>query len=153
MKEKSGLKYILVLPFILIVGIFIYWYLNPSIDNEDFHLQYLLSDGDKNFYEFRNQNINQEKFTYNNEMYSNNIEGYKLIIYSIDFTKFGEKILIITDSFDKKTRNVNLTYKDKNGIYSPLEIVKNNDSILINQISEDPKIDKHLVFKGCRIKM
>ena len=153
MKEKSGLKYILVLPFILIGGIFIYWYLNPSIDNEDFHLQYLLSDRDKNFYEFRNQNINQEKFTYNNEIYSNNIEGYKLIIYSIDFTKFGEKILIITDSFDRKTRNVNLTYKDKNGIYSPLEIVKNNDSILINQISEDPKIDKHLVFKGCRIKM
>ena len=153
MKKKSWLKYILTLPFILIGGIFIYWYLNPSIDNEDFHLEYLLSNRDKNFYEFRNRNINQEKFTYNNEMYSNNIEGYKLIIFSIDFTKFGEKILIITDSFDKKTRNVNLTYKDKNGIYSPLEIVKNNDSILIYQISEDPKIDKHLLFKGCRIKM
>lgn len=153
MKKKSWLKYILTLPFILIGGIFIYLYLNPSIDNEDFHLEYLLSNRDKNFYEFRNRNINQEKFTYNNEMYSNNIEGYKLIIFSIDFTKFGEKILIVIDYFDKETRNVNLTYKDKNGIYSPLEIVKNNDSILIYQISEDPKIDKHLLFKGCRIKM
>lgn len=153
MKKKSWLKYILTLPFILLGSIFIYWYLNPSIDNEDFHLQYLLADRDKNFYEFRNRNVNQEKFTYNNEMYSNKIEGYKLIIHSIDFTKLGEKILIVTDYFDKETRNVNLTYKDKNDIYSLLEISKDNDSILIYQISKDPKIDKHLLFKGCRIKM
>lgn len=120
MKEKSGLKYILVLQFILIIGIFIYWYLNPSIDNEDFHLQYLLSDPNTNFYEIRNQNISTEKFTYNNEIYSNNTEGYKLTIHSIDFTKLGEKILIVTDYFDKKTRNVNLTYKSKYGTYNPV---------------------------------
>ena len=153
MKNKSGLKYILTLPFILIGVMFFYWYLNPSIDNEDFHLQYLLSDRDKNFYEFRNQHINQEKFTYNNEMYSNKIEGYKLIIHSIDFTKFGEKILIVTDYFDIETRTVNLIYKDKNNIYSPLEIFRDNDSIFIYQLSEDTKVDKHLVFKGCRVKM
>jgi len=152
MKEKSGLKYILVLPFILIIGIFIYWYLNPSIDNEDFHLQYLLSDPNTNFYEIRNQNISTRKFTYNNEIYSNNTEGYKLTIHSIDFTKLGEKILIVTDYFDKKTRITNLTYKSKNGTYNPIEIFRNNDSIFIYQLSEDPKIDKHLMFKGNRIK-
>jgi len=153
MKEKSGLKYILVLPFILIIGIFIYWYLNPSIDNEDFHLQYLLSDPNTNFYEIRNRNISTEKFTYNNEIYSNNTEGYKLIIHSIDFTKLGEKILIVTDYFDKKTRITNLTYKSKNGTYNPVEIFRDNDSIFIYQLSEDPKIDKHLMFKGNRIKI
>lgn len=153
MKEKSGLKYILVLPFILIIGIFIYWYLNPSIDNEDFHLQYLLSDPNTNFYEIRNQNISTRKFTYNNEIYSNNTEGYKLTIHSIDFTKLGEKILIVTDYFDKKTRITNLTYKSKNGTYKPVEIFRSNDSIFIYQLSEDPKIDKHLMFKGNRIKI
>lgn len=153
MKKKSWIKYILTLPFILISGMFIYWYLNPSIDNEDFHLQYLLSDSNKNFYEVRNQNISKEKFTYNNEVYSNNIEGYKIIIHSIDFTKLGEKILIITDYLDKKTRNANLTYKSKSGTYNMVEIFRNNDSIFIYQLSEDPKIDKHLLFKGNRVKM
>ena len=112
MQKKLWLKYILILPFILI-GVFIYWYLNPSIEDKDFHLQYLLSDPNKDFYKERNLNISKEKYTYNNEIYSNNIERYKIIIHSIDFTEYGEKILIITDYFDENKRIANLTYKNK----------------------------------------
>jgi hypothetical protein len=150
MKKKSWLKYILILPFVLI-GIFIYWYLNPTNENLDFHLQHLLSDPQKNFYKERNLNFNKEKYTYNNEIYTNSIEKYKLIIHSIDFTEFGEKILIITDYFNNNVREVNLTYKNKNGTYTPVEIIKSNDTIFIYQLSEIPNIHKYLIYKGYRI--
>ena len=151
MKKKSWLKYILLLPFILI-GLFIYSFLNPTIENEDFHLQYLLSDPNKDFYKERNNDISEEKYTFNNEIYSNNIEKYKIIIHSIDFTEYGEKILIITDYFDENKRIANLTYKNKEGIYSPEEITKSNDSVFIYQLLEIPNIHKKLIYKGCRIK-
>jgi len=151
MKKKSWLKYILILSSILI-GVFIFWYINPSIEDEDFHLQYVLSDPNKDFYKERNINLSKEKYTYNNEVYSNNIEGYKLIIHSIDFTEFGEKILIITDYFDENKRIANLTYKNKNGIYTPVEITRSIDSVFIYQILEIPNIHKHILYKGYRIK-
>lgn len=151
MKKKPWLKYILILPCMLI-GIFIYWYLNPTIENQDFHLQYLLSDPNKNFYKERNSNFSKEKYTYNNEIYSNDIEKYKLTIHSIDFTEFGEKILIVTDYFDKNMREVNLTYKNKEGIYTPVEIIKSNDTIFIYQLLEIPNIHKNLIYKGYRMK-
>lgn len=151
MKKKTFLKYVLILPFILI-GIFIYWYLNPTIEDQDFHLQYLLSDPDKDFYDERNPSFRNEKYTYNNEIYSNDIEKYRLTIHSLDFTEFGEKILIITDNFDKNIRDVNLTYRNKKGIYTPVEIKKSNDTIFIYQLLEIPKIHKKLIYKGYRIK-
>jgi len=74
-----------------------------------------------------------------------------LIIHSIDFTKFGEKILIVTDYFNNNVREVNLTYKNKNGTYTPVEIIKSNDTIFIYQLSEIPNIHKNLIYKGYRI--
>lgn len=135
----------------MLIGIFIYWYLNPTIEDQDFHLQSLLSDPNKNFYKERNQSFNKEKYTYNNEIYSNNIEKYKLTIHSLDFTEFGEKILIVTDYFDKNIREVNLTYKNKKRIYTPVEIIKSNDTIFIYQLLEIPNIHKNLIYKGYRI--
>ncbi len=136
----------------MLIGIFIYWYLNPTIEDQDFHLQSLLSDPNKNFYKERNQSFNKEKYTYNNEIYSNNIEKYKLTIHSLEFTEFGEKILIVTDYFDKNIREVNLTYKNKKRIYTPVEIIKSNDTIFIYQLLEIPNIHKKLIFKGCSIE-
>lgn len=150
MKKKSYLKYVLILPLILI-GIFIYWYSNPTIEDKDFHLQHLLSDPNKNFYNERNPNFSKEKYTCNNEIYVNSKEKYKLIIHSIDFTEFGEKILIVSDYFDKNIREVNLTYKNRKGKYTPVEIIKSKDTIFIYQLLDIPNIHKKLAYKGCRV--
>lgn len=152
MKNKRLLVYILILPIIIIIGIFTYWYLNPSIGNEDFHLQYILSDPKEDFYKIRNDDISKEKYTFNNQIYNNDIERYKLIVHSIDFTKYGEKILIVTDYFDKKERLVNLTYKNKESGYSPVEILRNKDSIFIYQLFDDQTKNKNLIFKGLKIR-
>lgn len=88
----------------------------------------------------------------NKEIYSNDIEKYKITLHSIDFTEYGEKILVITDHFDENIRCANLTYKNKNGIYSPLDIVSSTDSAFIYQISENPNFHKILIFKGYKSK-
>lgn len=72
----------IILPFIL-TGIVIYWYLNPSIDDEDFHLENFLSDPNKNFYNERNSNFSKKEYTYNNETYYNNNEKYNILFTSI----------------------------------------------------------------------
>lgn len=149
--RKTYLKYILIISCLLI-GIFFYWYLNPTNEDQDFHLQYLLSDPNNNFYKERNSNFSKEKYTYNNEIYSNDIEKYKLIIHSIDFTEFGEKVLIITDYFDNNLREVNLTYINKKGIYTPIEIIKSNDTIYIYQLLDIPNNHKNLIYKGYKTR-
>ena len=149
--RKTYLKYILIIPCLLI-GIFFYWYLNPTNEDQDFHLQYLLSNPNNNFYKERNSNFSKEKYTYNNEIYSNSIEKYKLIIHSIDFTELGEKVLIVTDYFDNNLREVNFTYLNKNGIYTPFEIIKSNDTIYIYQLLDIPNNHKNLIYYGYKTR-
>ena len=84
------------------------YHLDP-MSFRDFHLEYLLSNPNKDFYKERNFNISKEKYTHNNEIHSNVPEGYKITIHSIDFTEYGERILIITDYFNKNKRIANLT--------------------------------------------
>ena len=137
---------------ISLIGLNIYSYLNPTIYDEDFDLQYTLSDKKNDFYKERNNDISKEKYTYNNEIYINNIERYKIIVHSIDYTEKGEKILIITDKFDDNIRYVNLAYKNNNEMYTQNEIIKSKDSIFIYQLCDNQFSPRNLVFKGFRIK-
>lgn len=151
MKLKPVVK-IIVAGICLAAGMLIYWYCNPSVDDEDFHLHYILSDKNVDFYKERNTAIGEEKYTYNNQIYGNDREGYRLIIHSIDFNAAGEKILIMTDYLSEEKRVANLTYKNQRGVYAPIDIKTKDDSIYVYQKTGFSQTKAKLLFKGRRIK-
>ncbi|MEJ8606431.1 hypothetical protein JSO56_05770 [Riemerella anatipestifer] len=144
---KKYIKYSLLAILLVIIGVIVYWYYNPTIDDKDFDLEFRVSNEGKGFYKERNKKIEWKRFTYNDERYFNDVDKNELIIHSLDIIKGKEKIIIVYDSL--KTNNdfkiANITYKDETGKYSPLIIKHKNDSIFIIQIGVT---NNHLMFKG-----
>jgi hypothetical protein len=147
--KKKNIKYTAAIILLMLVSIIIYWYFNPTIDNEDFHLQYEVANYDKDFYSLRNKKINAKEYTYNNETYFSSVEKYKLTLHSLDITNNTEKIIIVTDYLDgkKNKRIANITYKDKSGNFSPIIIKHEGDSVFIIQSLEGISTD-NIMFKG-----
>lgn len=144
---KKYIKYSLLAILLMIVSLIVYWYYNPTIDNEDFDLEFRVSNEGKDFYKERNKKIEKRSFTFNDKRYLNDVDKYELIIHSLDIKKGKEKIIIVCDSL--KTNNdfkiANITYKDETGKYFPIKIEHKNDSIfIIQQIG----VENNLIFKG-----
>lgn len=133
--------------FIIITGLLVYWYYNPSVDNRDFDLEFRVSNENKNFHKERNKKIDPKNFTYNNEKYINDVDKYELTIHSLDIINGNERIIIVMDSLDKKHdfKVANITYKDKNGKNSSPIIEHRNDSVFIFQNILN---ETNLLFKG-----
>lgn len=144
---KSGLVIIL----LTVIGIGLYWYINPRINNKDFHLAYEVSNYKMNFFDARNKKINNDKYTFNNAIYYNEINNYKLTIHSLDFIKKDEKIIIVTEYLDKnkKHRVANITHKNEDSRYSPIKIRQKKDSVFIIQNLEHFNEKKeNVIFEG-----
>ncbi|OJX31252.1 MAG: hypothetical protein BGO86_05025 [Chryseobacterium sp. 36-9] len=144
---KKNIKYSLLVVLLMIIGIIVYWYYNPTVDDRDFDLEFRVSNEGKDFYKERNKKIERTKFTYNGEKYFNDLDKYELIIYSLDFIKGKEKIIIVYNSLKMNNdfKVANITYRDKAGKYFPLKIEHKNDSIfIIQQIGTE----NNLIYKG-----
>lgn len=150
----KNIKYIVGIILIMITSLIIYWYYNPSINNQDFHLEYQVANSNENFYDARNTNINEEKYSYNNKIYFNEKNKYKITIHSLDITNKGERIIIVTDFLDGKTdkRIANITYKGKLGVFSPLIIKQSKDSVYIIQILESLS-SNNTIFEGKKLQV
>ncbi|WDF46456.1 hypothetical protein PQ459_16330 [Chryseobacterium sp. KACC 21268] len=144
--KKKYTKYVSVIILLMIIGLIVYSYYNPNIDDKDFDLEFRISNGEKDFYKQRNKKIETRKFTYNDERYFNYVDNYELIIHSLDIIEGKEKIIILKDSIDTNDdfKIANITYKDKAGKYLPIKIEHKNDSIFIIQIGNE----NNLMFKG-----
>jgi hypothetical protein len=147
--KKNMLNLSLILTFVLI-GIVIFWFLNPTVDNKDFDLMYRVSNCNKNFYDERKNN--DTIYTFNNDIFINS-NNYRLILHSLDYPNDKEKIIIVKEGIGKtrEYRVANITYKDKFGKYSPIKIEIINDSIFIYQISDIPQNNLNLMYKGFRM--
>jgi hypothetical protein len=145
---KKYIKYSLLLVLFMITSLFVYWYFNPSVDNEDFDLEFRVSNEGTDFYKERNKKIEKRKFTYNDERYTNDIDKYELTIHSLDIINGKEKIIIVCDSLKTNSnfKTANITYRNQAGIYLPLKIEHKNDSIFIIQIGAE----NNLIYKGKR---
>lgn len=150
--NRLNLKYIILLVFILVLmiagSLIIYWYCNPNIKNTDFHLEYQIAKSEINFHNARDKDIEKNKYSYNDDIYYNKIQNYRLTIHSLEYTEKGEKIVIITDYLDHKTpRSANITYKKEFGDFDPIIIKKNKDSIFIIQKLDNFPED-NIMYKG-----
>ncbi len=144
---KSGI----IIMLFIVTGVTLYWWNNPSIDNKDFHLEYEVSNNNMDFYSARNKKIGKDKFTYNDQRYCNEIDEYKLVIHSLDFENNIEKIIIVIEYLDEniKHRTANVTYKNKDGKFSPIQIKNKKDSIFVIQnleYLEHPS--RNIIFEG-----
>lgn len=146
---KKNIKYSLAIILLMTIGVIIYGYFNPAVNNKDFHLQYEVANHGKDFYSLRNKKINPKQYTYNNETYFSRVEKYQLTLHSLEMTNRGEKIIIVTDDLEGKNnkRIANITYKDKSGNFSPIAIKHEKDSIFIIQSLGDDSTG-HIMFKG-----
>lgn len=132
---------------VILLSLFLYNYFNPQSDNEDFNLEFTVSNEGKDFYKERNKNVEKEQYTYNDEKYFNDDDHYQLIIHSLDIKEGKERIIIVLDSLNKNSdfRIANITYKDESGEYSPVIIEHKKDSVYIIQIGT---VDNSLMFKA-----
>lgn len=145
---ENKIKYSIAIVIIIITSIITYWYFNPTISNKDFHLEYEVSNSNENFYNARDTNVSEEKYTFNNEIYYNKVSKYRLTLYSLDFSNKGERIIIVTDySYGKNKRVANITYKDRLGNFSPIIIHKDKDSVFIIQNLENVS-NNNIIFEG-----
>ena len=82
----------LLLAVISVAGLVItYLYLNPTIDDPDFHLEYEIANGKKKYNEDRNDNYSNKEYLFNHLTYYNEEDEKKLIIHSLDKEPDGER--------------------------------------------------------------
>lgn len=97
----------------LLISLIVYWYYNPVVDDNDFNLEFRVSDEDKDFYTGKNKNIDKRRFTYNNERYFNDTDKYELVIHSLDITQGRERIIIVYEKVNDDSKIANITYRIK----------------------------------------
>ncbi|MFC2450217.1 MAG: hypothetical protein ACFNQA_02495, partial [Flavobacteriaceae bacterium] len=98
MKKILKRALFLLLAVISVVGLVVtYLYLNPTIDDPDFHLEYEIANGKKKYAEDRNDNYSDKEYLFNHLTYYNE-EEKKLIIHSLDKASDGkEKIIFVIE--------------------------------------------------------
>lgn len=132
MKMRKKVLYIILIINSLIISIFIYWYLNPSIDNTDFDIEYKISSGKKTYDELRNKKYTEQEYSFNHQTYYNNNERTKLIIHSLDKDKVkGEKVIFVIENSIKKPPIGIIDYLNKNNELHIFRIKYKTDSIFL----------------------
>ncbi|VBB48692.1 hypothetical protein TRIP_D50056 [uncultured Paludibacter sp.] len=93
---KKIIKIVIILIPLLIIFLFVWMYFNPTIENKDFHMEYMVGSGKEDYHNYRNKNIENQNYTFNN-YYCNDI-GEKLVIYSLDIKKEKEKVIFVKEN-------------------------------------------------------
>ncbi|WOI21618.1 hypothetical protein [Nonlabens ulvanivorans] len=153
MKTFIKFKSIIILTLMILTGVvlFIILYQNPTVGNNDFHLEYEIANSNINIDNLRNRKVNETKFTFTKNIYLNEVNQTKLIIHSIDFIEGVEKIIFIKMNAgtgrDKKIKEPFVEYRNQNGEYRNFLIEYDKDSIKVFNKSE---FNKSLYFKGSK---
>lgn len=143
-------KFIISLGALLLLLTFflmLFLYLNPSISDEDFDLEYKVLNKKKAYYEDRNHSFKDQNYTFNNNLYCNNEKNYKLTIHSLNIVKEKERIIFVLENLSEKTiESVRIDYLIENNEFLNFNIKLNGDSIYL----WDKEKQLFFIGKKCR---
>ncbi|RKS96623.1 hypothetical protein [Chryseobacterium defluvii] len=150
---KKKMIYIYLIIGFLPIFIVVYMYLNPSIDNKDFDLEYRISRGEKKYAKARNNNYSDNDYRFNHLGYCNDLEGRKLIIHSLDKESNGkERVIFVVKDAGEKFPTATIDYFGPNNNFNLFKIKYVADSIFIWKKKSVVQEKEELFFKGekCR---
>ena len=151
MKKILKRALFLLLAVISVVGLVVtYLYLNPTIDDPDFHLEYEIANGKKKYAEDRNDNYSDKEYLFNHLTYYNEEEEKKLIIHSLDKASDGKEKIIFVIEDRKEDYPIGIIDYLENNKYRLFMVEYKNDSIFVwrKPLLQEP--DAALFFKGKR---
>jgi len=143
----------LLLAVISVAGLVVaYLYLNPTIDDPDFHLEYEIANGKKKYSEDRNDNYSDKEYLFNHLTYYNEEAEKKLIIHSLDKEPDGKEKIIFVIEERKGNYPIGIIDYLENNKYRLFIVEYKNDSIFVWRKPLLQELDAALFFKGKRIK-
>lgn len=148
---KKKMIYIFLVVVALIVFLIFYMYLNPSVDNKDFDLEYRVSSGKKDYYKERNSSYSDKDYKFNHQSYCNLLDGKKLIIHSLDKESNGkERVVFLLKDVREKYPSATIDYLEQNNSFSIFNIKYQGDSIFLWKKPSLIQEKEELFFKGER---
>lgn len=155
-RNRKGIRKLMIYIFIIISSVsflaIAYLYLNPSIDNEDFDLEYEVSRGKKEYFEVRNKNYADSDYNFNNLKYCNHF-GISLILHSLDKESDGkEKVIFVLKDPQKKFSYTIIDYFDTKTNFNIFKIEYLADSVYIWKKRSVVQEKEELFFKGKKCK-
>ena len=153
MKKNLKRALFLLLAVISVAGLVVaYLYLNPTIDDPDFHLEYEIANGKKKYSEDRNNNYSDKEYLFNHLTYYNQEDEKKLIIHSLDKEPVGKEKIIFVIEERKGNYPIGIIDYLENNKYRLFMVEYKNDSIFVWRKPFLQEPDTTLFFKGKRIK-
>ena len=152
---KKILKRVLFLLLVVIsvAGLVVtYLYLNPTIDDPDFHLEYEIANGKKKYNEERNDNYSDKEYLFNHLTYYNEEDEKKLIIHSLDKEPVGKEKIIFVIEDRKANYPIGIIDYLENNKYRLFMVEYKNDSIFVWRKPLLQESDATLFFEGKRTK-
>ena len=139
----------LFLIMITIIGLIIFYlYINPTIDDKDFHLEYEIANGKKKYDEDRNNNYSDKEYLFNHLTYYNKDDKKKLIIHSLGKEPNGkERIIFVIDEM-KGNYPIGIIDYLENNKYRLFIVEYKKDSIFVWRKPFLQEPDATLFFKG-----
>ena len=153
MKKILKRALFLLLAVISVAGLVVtYLYLNPTIDDPDFHLEYEIANGKKKYSEDRNDNYSDKEYLFNHLTYYNEEDEKKLIIHSLDKEPVGKEKIIFVIEERKGNYPIGIIDYLESNKYRLFIVEYKNDSIFVWRKPFLQEPDTPLFFKGKRIK-
>ena len=153
MKKNLKRALFLLLAVISVAGLVVtYLYLNPTIDNPDFHLEYEIANGKKKYSEDRNDNYSDKEYLFKHLTYYNEEDKKKLIIHSLDKEPDGKERIIFVIEDRKEDYPIGIIDYLENNKYRLFMVEYKKDSIFVWRKPFLQEPDTTLFFKGKRIK-
>ena len=153
MKKNLKRALFLLLAVISVAGLVVtYLYLNPTIDDPDFHLEYEIANGKKKYSEDRNDNYSDKEYLFNHLTYYNEEAEKKLIIHSLDKASDRKERIIFVIEDRKGNYPIGIIDYLENNKYRLFMVEYKNDSIFVWRKPFLQEPDTALFFKGERIK-
>ena len=152
---KKILKRVLFLLLVVIsvAGLVVtYLYLNPTIDDPDFHLEYEIANGKKKYNEERNDNYSDKEYLFNHLTYYNEEDEKKLIIHSLDKEPVGKEKIIFVIEDRKANYPIGIIDYLENNKYRLFMVEYKNDSIFVLRKPFLQEPDAALFSKGNELK-
>ena len=153
MKKNLKRALFLLLVVISVAGLVVtYLYLNPTIDDPDFHLEYEIANGKKKYSEDRNDNYSEKEYLFNHLNYYNEEDEKKLIIHSLDKEPDGKERIIFVIEERKGNYPIGIIDYLENNKYRLFMVEYKKDSIFVWRKPFLQEPDTNLFFKGKRTK-
>lgn len=153
MKKILKRALFLLLVVISVAGLVVtYLYLNPTIDDPDFHLEYEIANGKKKYSEDRNDNYSDKEYLFNHLTYYNEEDEKKLIIHSLDKASDGKERIIFVIEERKGNYPIGIIDYLENNKYRLFMVEYKNDSIFVWRKPFLQEPDTTLFSKGNELK-